>query len=354
MPKFYPLKVAEVRRETGDSVSVRFEVPIDLKQDYAYIQGQYITLKLFSNGEEIRRSYSICSGVHENELRVAVKKVNQGKGSTFILDHLKEGDLVEVMTPMGNFHSPMHPDHKKHYVLFAGGSGITPVLSILKTVLKAEPKSKVTLFYGNLNEQATIFKNTLDQIQTEEGERARIYYIFEKPQNGHPDHLNGMLTREKVKELLDHYSIPNEQSEFFICGPGIMMDNVRDTLEERNIPKANIHVEYFSAGPAKPNADASTLPNVISKVTMVQYGMETSFELATNGKAILDAATEAGVDAPFSCKGAVCATCRGKIVEGTVYMEKNFALTDQEVKDGFILTCQSHPTSAVLKVDYDC
>ena len=353
MAKFHKLKVSDVRRETADCVSVAFELPALLKEEYKFMQGQYLTLKLFIEGEEVRRSYSICSSPLESELRVAIKQVKGGKASTYINTFLKIGNEVEVMTPMGNFHSPMNAVHKKRYVLFAGGSGITPMFSILKTVLQAEPDSKIILFYGNLNEEATIFKKQVDELAAKNPARLSLFYVFEESA-AVSDLLKGRMTKEKLEILFEKYISSSEDNEFFICGPKPMMDNVCSVLEEKKIEKARIHVEYFtSAAIDAPEKTVSPAEKVSATVTVVQYGIETEFNLSSDGKSILDAAIEQGVDAPFACKGAVCATCRGKVVEGKVHMNKNFALTDAEVAEGFILTCQSHPITPVVKVDYD-
>ncbi len=353
MAKFHSLKIADVSKETADCVSVAFDVPSLLKEEYKFIQGQYLTLKLFVKGEELRRSYSVCSGVNEGELRVAIKRVKDGKGSNFVYDNFKAGQEVEVMTPMGSFHSQMDPSHKKNYVLFAGGSGITPMLSIVKTVLQSEQNSSLILFYGNLNEESTIFKKQLDELAEKNSSRFKLHYIFEKPTSQIEELYKGMLVKEKVKTHIDKHIVLSSDNEFFICGPKPMMDNVRETLEENKIDKSRIHVEYFTSSSIDKEEKKSSIEKIISKVTVVQYGMETTFDLASDKKAILDAAIEHGVDAPFACKGAVCATCRGKVIEGKVHMDKNFALTDAEVAEGFILTCQSHPITPVVKVDYD-
>ena len=354
MAKFHKLKVADVRKETSDCVSVAFEVPSVLKAEFDFIQGQYLTLKLIVNGEEVRRSYSICSGVHENDLRVAVKRVQAGKGSNFIYDNFKMGQEVEVMTPMGGFHSPMNPYHKKHYVLFAGGSGITPMSSIIKTVLQDEPNSTLHLFYGNLDEEATIFRGQLNELAGKNPSRLTVNYILDKPKNSIEEVFKGMLTAEKIKTLIGKFVDLNKDNEFFICGPTPMMDNVRTVLESLDVEKNRIHIEYFTTS-SEPVGGTTSPPieKIISKITVNQYGMETSFELSSTGKSILDSAIEHGVDAPFACKGAVCATCRGKLLEGKIHMDKNFALTDSEVAEGYILTCQSHPITPVVKVDYD-
>lgn len=355
MARFHRLTIADIRRETSDCVSIAFDIPKEIKEEYNFIQGQYVTLKLLVNGEELRRSYSICSSpLTETELRIAVKAVKGGKGSVFINQSLKKGDVIEVMTPMGNFYSHLSPKHKKTYVLFAGGSGITPMLSIIKTVLSAEPLSDIVLFYGNLNEEATIFKAVLDQLAADNPQRLKILYIFDQPKEKVSDPLyQGILTRDKIEALLNKHLNYNQDWEFFICGPAPMMDNVKSTLIKRGTDNARIHIEYFApVTDTKPTAQTGGVV-VNSKVTVILYGVETQFNLSTKGKTILDAALDAGVDVPFACKGAVCCTCRGKILEGTVKMDQNFALTDQEVEEGFILTCQSHPTSEIVRVDYD-
>jgi len=352
--KFHSLTVSEIKKETPDCVSVTFEVPSDLLKDYEYIQGQHLTLKLVVNGKEVRRSYSLCSSPLVKEpLRVAVKRVTSGVGSNHVNDNLKKGDVIEVMTPMGNFHTELKSTNKKHYVLFAGGSGITPMMSIIKTTLIAEPQSKLTLFYGNFDENATIFKKELDEIVSLNPGRLTLHYIFQVPPPSFPAELTGMLTKDKVKELISKYLERNPVIEYFVCGPGPMMDNVKEVLENNNVNKAFIHIEYFTSIIEEPKKDPSGIKGSVCEVTVIADGKETTFQLATDGDAILDAAMDAGVDAPFSCKGAVCATCRAKVMEGKATMTMNYALTDSEVEEGYILTCQAHPTTPVLVVDYD-
>jgi ring-1,2-phenylacetyl-CoA epoxidase subunit PaaE len=353
--KFHKLVVSEVKAETPDCVSVAFDVPSELLKDYTYIQGQHLTLKLTVDGKEVRRSYSICSSPMVKEpMRIAVKRVKGGVGSNFVNDKIKKGDTVEIMTPMGNFHTELKSTNRKHYVLFAGGSGITPMLSIIRTTLIVEPQSKLTLFYGNFNEQATIFKKEIDELVAMNSGRLVVHYVFEKPQtSGFPAEFTGMLTKDTVKNLLAKYVERNPVIEYFVCGPGPMMDNVKEVLENNNVNKNFVHIEYFTSIVEEVKKDTSAGPGAICEVTVVMDGRETTFQLSSNGDAILDAAMDAGVDAPFSCKGAVCATCRAKLKEGKVSMDMNYALTDDEVAQGYILTCQSHPTTPVVVVDYD-
>ena len=353
MARFHTLKVKDIKRETSEAVSVAFEIPAQQQPDYQFKQGQYITLKLNINGEEIRRSYSICSSPYDKELRVAVKEVIGGKASTFINRELKIGANMEVMTPMGSFYSVLSGANKKKYVLFAGGSGITPMMSIIKSVLYVEKQSNITLIYANKNEVSTIFKNELDALSLS-NPNLKVVYVFDQPQTKISDLQTGIITPDKALSLIENYGGVNAD-EYFICGPGVMMENVKTTLETLKVESRKIHIEYFNAViDAVNKAENNTIgANVKSNVTVLQYGIETNFELQTGGISLLDAAIEAGVDAPFSCKGAVCCTCRAKVLEGKVKMDANFALTDAEVEEGFILTCQAHPLTEKLVIDYD-
>lgn len=356
MARFHTLKVKDIRRETADAVSVAFDIPPQLQPEYQFKQGQYITLKLTVNGEEIRRSYSICTSPYsEKELRVAIKEVKDGRASTLINRSLKVGDTMEVMTPMGNFHSVLSGSNKKSYVLFAGGSGITPMMSILKSVLYIEKQSHVTLVYANRDEDSVIFKAEIEKLASENADKLKVVNVYDNPKGQVADLCKGLITIDKTKALIENYGGVNAD-EYFICGPGPMMENIKQALEDLKIQKEKIHIEYFTTvaeAVAKAEGGDTVHANVKSKVTVLQYGVETQFELETSSISILDASIEAGVDAPFSCKGAVCCTCRAKILEGQVKMDANFALTDKEVEEGFILTCQSHPITEKVVIDYD-
>ena len=357
MAKFYKLKVSDVRRETHDAVSVAFEIPVQLAVEYQYKQGQYLTLKLKTNGEEIRRSYSVCtSPFAEKELRIAIKEVKDGRASTFINRNLKKGDELEVMTPMGNFHSPLSGANKKNYVLFAGGSGITPMMSTLKSVLYIEKQSTITLIYANRDEESTIFKNEIEKIAADNKDKVNVVFVYDEPKQPIAELYKGVMTKEKTKAVVENHIALNANNDFFICGPGPMMENVKQVLEELKVAKEKIHIEYFTAvAEAIANAEkpAAISGKGTSKVTVLQYGIENTFDLASNGDSILDAAIEHGIDAPYSCKGAVCCTCRAKVLKGKVTMDANFALTDHEVEQGYILTCQSHPITDKVVLDYD-
>ncbi|MDP2385405.1 MAG: FAD-binding oxidoreductase [Bacteroidota bacterium] len=357
MAKFHPLKVKDVRRETADSVSVSFDVPPQLQPEYLFKQGQYLTLKLKVNGEEIRRSYSICTSPYsEKDLRIAIKEVEGGRASTFINRNLKVGDVMEVMTPMGNFFSPLSGSNKKNYVLFAGGSGITPMMSILKSVLYIEKQSTIVLFYANRDEKSVIFKAEIEKIASENADRLKVVNIYDHPEQTIADLYKGFITPEKVLAYAENHIGKNLDNEYFICGPGPMMENVKQGLQKLNTPTEKVHIEYFSAvveAVAAAEGKSESGAAVNAEITVIQYGNETKFKLNTNGASVLDAALDAGVDVPYSCKGAVCCTCRAKVIEGKAKMDANFALTDSEVEEGFILTCQAHPLTEKLVVDYD-
>lgn len=359
MAKFHPLQVAEITQETPDCVSVVFDVPAGLKSDFQYIQGQYLTLKMTVDGEEIRRSYSLCSSpVTDTELRVAVKKVTNGKGSTWINDKLNIGDTIDVMTPMGNFYSKLDAGNKKHYVLFAGGSGITPMLSILKSVLAKEANSRITLIYGNRDEQSVIFKKQIDELAKNNASRFTVIHVLENPAAGTDALYTGILLPEKVKAIFDRHVGVSDDNEYFICGPGPMMENVKKVLADLKTPADRTHIEYFSAvmeavAAAEKNTITVPVGKIVSKVTVILDGAEETFDIPSDGHSILDVAIQAKMDVPFACKGAVCCTCRAKILEGTASMNMNYALTEEEVAEGYILTCQAHPTSEKVVVSYD-
>jgi len=352
MARFHLLKVKDVKRETPEAVSVAFEVPPQQQPEYLFKMGQYITLKFKVNGEEIRRSYSVCTAPHEMELRVAVKEVQGGKGSEYINRNLKPGDTMEVMTPMGTFNTVLKGANKKHYVLFAGGSGITPMMSIIKSVLYVEKQSSITLFYANKNEDSSIFKTELESLAATHP-NLKLVLVYDAPKASLPELNCGMVSQQKAETLVKAMSC-EKADEYFICGPGPLMENVKLALEGLKVAKEKIHIEYFtSVIEAVDKANAPSGADVKAHIKVIQYGIETEFPLETSGLSILEAAIEAGVDAPFSCKGAVCCTCRAKVLEGKVKMNANFALTEQEVEEGYVLTCQSHPLTETVTIDYD-
>lgn len=356
MARFHTLKVKDIKRETADAVSVAFDIPAQIQHEFQFKQGQYITLKLTVNGEEVRRSYSLCSSPYgDREYRVAVKEVEGGRASTFINRSLKVGDSMEVMTPMGTFHSVLSGNNKKQYVLFAGGSGITPMMSIIKSVLYVEKQSSIVLVYANKDEDATIFKSEIEKLSTDNSDRLKLFNVYDAPKGNVSDLQKGLLTVDRVKTIISDLNIA-KGDEYFICGPAPMMENIKQALESISVAKEKIHIEYFSAvidAVAKAENNTAVGGAVNSSITVIQYGIETNIDLNTEGLSILDAAIEAGVDAPFSCKGAVCCTCRAKVLEGKVKMDANYALTEAEVEDGFVLTCQAHPLTEKVVIDFD-
>lgn len=352
MAKFNSLKVIDIAQETADAVSVAFEIPNNLNEEYRFKQGQYLTLKFIIKGEELRRSYSICSATDEKELRVAIKKVKDGKISNYIADTMKTGDVIEVMTPMGNFFTEMDAVNKKNYILFAGGSGITPMFSILKTVLRKEPQSKITLFYGNNEESSIIFKKQIDELEKLNADRLKIIYVLNAAPANHPELLKGLMTKEKNIALIKNHITTFENNEYFICGPTLMMDNVMAALKELKIDETKIHIEYFTAPVNADDINPSTDTVKGASATIIMDGDEHVVELEEN-ETVLEAAIRIGLDAPYACQGGSCCTCRALLQAGKVDMAVNYALSSSEVKQGFILTCQSRPTTPNVIVNYD-
>lgn len=352
---FHSLKVADVRRETADCVSVAFEIPPHLKEEFHFIQGQYLTFKKEINGEEVRRSYSICSSPLDGELRVAIKEVSEGRFSTFANRQLQVGDVLESMTPRGNFYRPLDPSSASDYVAFASGSGITPVMSILKTTLQREPKSRFMLFYGNRSTSSVIFRDQLDDLKNEFMGRLEVHHVLSREDQG-TDLLKGRLDAEKCKSFAERFFDPSAVSAYYLCGPGEMIGSISETLEALGAPKDRILYELFSTpGAAKieGKTNKSEKRDFVANVTVILDSDETHFSIGSDGKSILDAALDAGADVPFACKGAVCCTCRAKVLEGQVEMDMNYALEDDEVEEGYVLTCQSHPRSEKVVISYD-
>ncbi|MGB0882496.1 MAG: FAD-binding oxidoreductase [Vicingaceae bacterium] len=346
---FSELKVKEVKRETADTVSIAFELSENLKSEFKYVSGQYITLKTLVAGEDVRRAYSLCSAPFENDFRIGVKKVEGGKMSTFLNEKLKVGDNIEVMSPSGNF---TIDDSERNIVAFAAGSGITPILSMVKNTLKAG--KEFTLFYGNQTAEKTIFKKELDELSNEYPEIFNLHYIYTRESIGNPLY-EGRIDKEKTINILKGESTLLNADGFYMCGPEELIANVSSALEGEGVDKGKIHFELFTA----PTVDIDETPKQVlnfdgeSQVTVIMDGDEFEFPLRADGDFILDVAMENGADVPFSCKGAVCCTCKAQVVEGKATMDLNYSLSDEEVEDGFILTCQARPASETLVVDYD-
>jgi ring-1,2-phenylacetyl-CoA epoxidase subunit PaaE len=353
---FYKLKVKEVRKETPDCVSILFDVPAELEEQFRFIHGQYLTLRTHINGEEVRRSYSVCSSPLENELRVAVKKVDNGSFSRYANENLKAGDVLEAMPPIGRFFTTLDPAHTKHYTALAAGSGITPILSIIKTTLLSEPYSRFTLVYGNRNRHSIIFKEEIEGLKNKFMNRLNVLNILSREKMDAP--LNfGRIDKEKCDLIFSKAIDPNTVDEFFICGPEDMTMQVKESLEDRGIAKKRIHFELFTSHGLKKTAVESRRAvgpiAAQSKVTIILDGSSFSMDMHFEGESILDAALKKGADLPYACKGGVCCTCRAKLVTGEVDMDLNYGLEPEEVEQGYILTCQSHPRTEEVVVNFD-
>ncbi len=353
-PKFHTLKISDVRQETEDTVSIAFEVPSELKEDYNYISGQYLTLKADINGEEVRRSYSLCSAPHEAEWRVAIKQVVDGKFSTYANTALKAGMEMDVMTPTGNFALKTNSENSNSYVLFAAGSGITPVISIAKSALQNEPNSDVTLFYGNKGFNSVIFREEIEALKNQFMDRLRVVHVFSRESLGN-NIQKGRINDEKANELYDAFLKDVVIDGVYICGPEAMILGVKDSMIAKGVDEGKVHFELFTTPTGKTETIElpKNAPRIDSNITIIVDGDEIDLNLDSDGQNILDAAQEAGADLPFACKGGVCCTCKAKIMEGSARMDVNYALEPDEVEAGFILTCQAHPTSDKLVVSFD-
>jgi ring-1,2-phenylacetyl-CoA epoxidase subunit PaaE len=355
-PRFHPLKVVDVRKETDEATSLAFEVPAELADVYRFIQGQYLTLKAEINGEELRRPYSVCAGLDEGELRVAVKQLPGGRFSGYVNQQVAPGDVIDVMTPMGNFHVPLDPDAARHYVGIAGGSGITPFMSIIKTVLAREPESRFTLFYGNRGFDAIMFRDTLADLKDVYLDRLRVFHVLSEDIPELPL-FGGLLDEDKIRDLAAKLIDTGSVDHFFICGPGPMMEAAKTVLKDLGIDDAKVKLEVFGTPAPHAGALRPSEPQVIdgrsSDVTIGLNGNRTKITVPYEGTPVLDAALERKLDLPFACKGGVCCTCKARLVEGEVRMDINYGLEPDEVDAGYILTCQSHPLTDKLVVDYD-
>ncbi len=354
-PHFHPLKVTDVRRETADCVSVALEVPEALSGPFRFVQGQYLNVRREIAGGDVRRSYSICSSPHEGELRIAVKEVPEGAFSGWANRELAVGATLEVMPPEGRFFVPLDAAHGKHYVAFAAGSGITPVISLIRATLASEPHSRFTLVYGNRSAASVIFNEALEDLKDLHLARFALYHVFSRDIQS-VELFNGRVDGSKVARFLDTLIPPASIDEAFVCGPGGMGDEVKAVLEARSVPAERIHLERFAApvGRAERKPRAAAAPTAVkANVCVIVDGVRYDLDLRESGMSILDAALKAGADLPYACKAGVCCTCRAKLVEGEVRMDSNYTLEDAEIKAGFRLTCQSHPVTPKVVLDFD-
>jgi ring-1,2-phenylacetyl-CoA epoxidase subunit PaaE len=352
---FHSLKVAEIVPETAEANSIRFEIPPELREEFAFKAGQHLTLRTIIGGEEIRRNYSLCTAPNDSDWMVTVKRIGAGLFSNWVGDQLRAGDTVEVMVPHGSFTTDFVPARSRHLVGIAGGSGITPVMSLIKTLLREEPNSRFTLLYGNRDSSSVIFLETLAGLKDKHLGRFEIYHFLDQEEQD-IELFNGMLNRERVEEAITAL-VPDAPvvDAWFICGPGPMMDAAEAALLDRNIPKDRIHIERFTA-----DRPTEAIAREMAQLQTQAEGLRVAVTLDGRTRRvpfsqgnILDSARAAGLPAPFACKAGVCATCRAKVTKGKVEMAVHYGLTDEEVADGYVLTCQSVPVGDGVAVDYD-
>lgn len=354
---FHPLRVKSVRPETDEAVVVSFEVPAELEEQFRFTQGQHLTLKETIAGSEQRRSYSICAGPADGELRVGIRKVPGGVFSTWLNESLKVGDTLQVMTPEGRFFVPLDATRSRHYLGIAGGSGITPILSIMKAVLSAEPKSRFTLIYGNRKQRSTMFTEEIEDLKNRYLSRLTLHMVFSQEATDLPLY-NGRLGRAKIGEFLAALVDAEDIDHAFVCGPHGVNDEAEAALLAAGLAPERIHIERFGipdeAGPGRGAVQAPREGDAAdARITIVRDGLSREIDFHAEQGNILDAAAAAGLEVPFSCKSGVCCTCRAKLLEGEVRMERNFALEKHEVAAGFVLTCQSHPLTERVVLSFD-
>jgi ring-1,2-phenylacetyl-CoA epoxidase subunit PaaE len=354
---FHRLRIKNIFRETDQCVSVEFEIPEGLSETFQFKQGQSLTMRARLNGEEVRRTYSLCSSPLDNKWTVAIKKVDGGVFSSFANERLKPGDELEVMEPVGKFYTELDPASRKNYLAFAAGSGITPVISIIKTTLRTEPKSEFTLVYGNRSRSSIIFFEELEGLKNKFIERFNLVNILSRERTDNPINFGridiGKLT--DLEKLIDY----KKMDEIFICGPEEMIFCIKNFLEQKEIPERKIHFELFTTSGQKKKSEVGSQKSEVddgprSKITVKLDGRSFDFDLSLNSDTtILDAALKQGADLPFACKGGMCCTCKAKLLEGEVEMDVHWGLEHEEIEQGYILTCQSHPKSGKVVVDFD-
>lgn len=356
MSKFHRLKVLDVKKDTKDCAVLTFEVPESLQSEFQFKQGQHLTLKTTIDGQEIRRSYSLCSSPIEHQWKVAVKKISGGVFSTFVNEQLQSGQFLEVMAPNGVFFRDIEPEKARNYIAFAAGSGITPILSMIKTHLALEPNCTFKLFYLNRSVKSIIFKEEIESLKNRYFGRFEIFHFLTKEHRA-VELFNGRFTAEKMKVLTEKIIDVSEVSDCFICGPEDMIFLIRDAMESAGMSKDKIHFELFTSGGS--DSDKQRIQKILehkvagTEVTIIDGGKEFHFTMGDDFDNILDGALAAGADLPYACKGGVCSTCRCQVVEGTVEMKLNYALDENDIKKNYILSCQAVPTSTRLVVDFD-
>lgn len=355
---FHPLRVRAVQPDTPEAVIVSFDVPEDLRPVFGFTQGQYLTLRKEIGGQDLRRSYSICAGVDDGELRVGVRKVAGGLFSNWINENLKPGDTINVMAPQGRFFVPIEQQARRHHLGIAGGSGITPILSIMKTVLAREPASRFTLIYGNRRLRSTMFKEELEDLKDKYLSRLVVHHVF-SDEHTEMDINSGVMDRRKIGDFLQALVPAGAIDHAYICGPFQMNDEAEAALLAAGVPEERIHIERFGIAQQATGQVGAVVHQAQpgdaekARITIIRDGRQREISFTREQPSILDAASAAGMEVPFSCTSGVCGTCRAKLVEGSVRMERNFALDKKEVAAGFILTCQAHPTTERVVLSFD-
>lgn len=357
MIHFHPLRVKKIERETDDCVSIEFTVPEELQEVFQFRQGQNLTIKKIVNGQELRRNYSICTSPFDGRLKVAVKKVEGGLFSTFANDELTAGDILDVLPPTGKFYTELHPSQRKNYVAFAAGSGITPILSIIKTTLLTEPESSFTLVYGNRTKNSIIFKEELEALKDKFIDRFRLYHVLSREKTDAEINY-GRIDTEKLELFFTKLIDVKSCDDFFVCGPEEMIFCIKGYLAGKGVGADKIHFELFTVPGQKQETrnkkqETKEEQGPKAKVSVKLDGIVFEFDLPYESESILDAALKQGADLPYACKGGVCTTCKAKLIEGEVEMDVNWGLEPDEVEKGFILTCQSHPKTEKVMVDFD-
>ncbi|KQQ57193.1 phenylacetic acid degradation protein [Pseudomonas sp. Leaf127] len=356
MSKFHSLVIKDVRPETREAVSIAFEVPAELADSFRFTQGQHLVMRTHIGGEEVRRSYSICTGANDGELRVAIKRVAGGAFSAYANETLKVGQRLDVMPPSGHFHVPLDPARQGHYLAVAAGSGITPILSIIKTTLQNEPHSQFTLIYGNRSSNAALFREQLEDLKNRYLQRLNLVFVFSREQQD-VDLYNGRIDADKCGQLFSRWIDVKSLEAAFICGPQAMTETVREQLVANGLAAERVHFELFAAAGSSHKREArqaaAQLDAAMSEITVISDGRELSFALARNSISVLDAGNAQGAELPYSCKAGVCSTCKCKVIAGEVEMDSNFALEDYEVAAGYVLSCQAFPLSDKVVLDFD-
>jgi ring-1,2-phenylacetyl-CoA epoxidase subunit PaaE len=353
---FHSLRVKSITPDTDEAVIVSFDVPAAMQNDFQFTQGQHLTLRTQLNGKEERRSYSICSGVDDGELRIGVRHVSGGVMSSWINQSLKTGETIDVLPPEGRFFVPVDESLARHYLGIAGGSGITPILAIMKTVLAREPLSRFTLIYGNRRQASTMFKEELEDLKNRYLTRLTLHTVFSQEHMDSPLY-SGRLTQAKLGEFLSVLIQPQQLDHVFVCGPHGFNDEADAALLAAGVPAEHIHIERFgvpvdvAGGKTKPTVQAGDAPQAM--IQIIRDGLSREIEFRTEHGNVLDAAAAAGLEVPYSCKSGVCCTCRAKLMEGQVRMDRNFALEPHEVAAGFVLTCQAHPLTERVVISFD-